>query len=266
MDVLLKLKYFLAYHGYCSKPDFLVIGAQKAGTTSLTSMLRQHPNIAGSTRKEVHFFDHDDWFAKRNWSSYHSYFPLPLKVKKNTLLFESTPNYLYHPKVAERIFHYNPKIKLVILLRNPSLRALSGWTMYHDEYLNSDKYPSITESFEECINREIAAIQNSTDALDTFGIVGRGLYLNQIRKYLKFFNRNQLHVLSLEELVTNFNHHIAGLFDFLEVPHEDLTLVHQNKKVSSNTSSYQNELVTLKEFYQPYNEDLWEFLGYELDW
>ncbi|HWI56250.1 MAG TPA: sulfotransferase domain-containing protein, partial [Bacillota bacterium] len=109
------------------RPDFLILGAQKAGTSSLEFFLSQHPQIKCARTKEVGFFSRDQlfqsgpgWYARqfprRNWPG--------------TLLFEATPEYLYYPFAAERIREFDPRMKCLILLRNPVNRAFSAWNMY----------------------------------------------------------------------------------------------------------------------------------------
>ena len=67
--------------------------------------------------KEIHFFDNEKNFNPVNYKKYHVLFPLPNKVPKGNLIFEATPSYIYNPKAAERIFKYNPDLKIIICLR-----------------------------------------------------------------------------------------------------------------------------------------------------
>jgi len=86
------------------KPDFLIIGAQKAGTTALHEMLSQHPRLIPSTIKETHFFDNDSIYNKENYQQYHKFFKDNKPSGYSKLFFETTPIYLFHPNVAHRIF------------------------------------------------------------------------------------------------------------------------------------------------------------------
>jgi hypothetical protein len=108
-----KIRKILAFLGFYSKPTFLILGAQKAGTTSLFSILNQHSLIKSSLKKEVHYFDDDNWYNKSKISDYHLFFPLKYKTKRNTQIFEASPSYLIHPKVAERLFKYNQNLSLL---------------------------------------------------------------------------------------------------------------------------------------------------------
>jgi len=115
---------------------FLVVGAQKGGTSALAEFLSVHPQICmaefllGHSRictaesKEVHFFDLGALSPGRpsNYEEYHSFFP----KKPGAIAYgEATPAYMYWKPAAERIYRYNPEMKLIFLLRNPVERAYS---------------------------------------------------------------------------------------------------------------------------------------------
>lgn len=108
-----------------SLPDFLVVGAQRAGTTSLHEWLSSHPDVTASSRKELHFFD----TGRRSPNWYRSQFPIRNRRGSRPLLVESTPRYLVHPLAPQRIHALLPDVQLLILLRNPVDRALSAYRM-----------------------------------------------------------------------------------------------------------------------------------------
>jgi len=109
-------------------PDFLVIGAQKAGTTSLFSYLIQHPRIEPPLKKQVHFFD---WHYHRGVAWYRANFPAvgpgPPAENGRPLTFEATPYYLFHPRAVPRIAETLDDVPLVVLLRHPLDRAYSHY-------------------------------------------------------------------------------------------------------------------------------------------
>jgi len=137
-----------------SRPAFLIIGAQKAGTSALHHYLAQHPNIKRPKKKEIDFFspeavkgwcDHPDYallsaaaegdfyqpdFYTRATRWYGCQFPPPHELGPGCITYESTPNYLYFPAVAKRIAKYNALIKLIVLVRDPAERAFSAWNMF----------------------------------------------------------------------------------------------------------------------------------------
>ena len=103
-------------------PDFLVLGAQKAGTTALYTYLRRHPDLAGPSWKEVSFFDRH-WVRGVKW--YRGNFPNKARTR-DKLVGEASPSYVFHPLGPERVQEIVPGARLVVLVRNPVDRALFG--------------------------------------------------------------------------------------------------------------------------------------------
>src|SRR5258706_11489250 len=103
---------------YRKLPDFLIIGAQRSGTSTLYQYIARHPDVRGAFRKEVHYFDmHYD----RGLDWYRACFPT------RGFTGESSPSYLIHPEVPARVAAVLPDIKLIAILRNPVERAYSAY-------------------------------------------------------------------------------------------------------------------------------------------
>src|SRR5205809_8020664 len=101
--------------------DFIVAGAQKSGTTALHYFLAKHPNITMGEQQEIHFFDDDATFAATvDYERLHKHYSL---VAPSTMAGDFIPSYLYSNPASERIWKYNPKLKLFVFLRNPSKLA-----------------------------------------------------------------------------------------------------------------------------------------------
>ncbi len=121
------------------RPDFLGIGAQKAGTTTLHELLRHHPDVFVPDLKETHFFSrHFD--QSQEW--YDDHFRTALSTQT---VGEVTPYYLFHPAAPARIAAALPGARLFVLLRDPVDRALSGY--FHAKRLGMEPLP-IDEAFE----------------------------------------------------------------------------------------------------------------------
>jgi hypothetical protein len=104
-------------------PDFVIIGAQKCGTSSLYHLLTRHPHVERAATKELHFFD---LLFDEGIEWYRQCFPPPkLKDGRRTIHGEATPGYLFHPLVPERMAEAVPQARLIALLRNPANRAYS---------------------------------------------------------------------------------------------------------------------------------------------
>lgn len=180
-------------------PNFLVIGAQASGTTWLDSQLRGHPQVYLPTvRKEVQFFSR--YFDKGiDW--YEQFFPSKSESEKYLAIGEVTPGYLYKPKAAERIFQHLPTCKLIVVLRNPVDRAYS---QYKKVTLNQKIQSSFLDSLEEIPE-----------------IFMRGLYGQQLQRYLNFFNLKNLEVLIFEkDIVENPQNALNKIAKFLNINKE----------------------------------------------
>src|SRR5258705_166856 len=107
--------------------DFILAGAQKSGTTALHYFLSRHPDICMGDQQEIHFFDNNAMFvAEPNYEKLHKHYP---PIAPSTIAGDCTPSYVYHEPAMQRIWNYNPNIKLLILLRNPVERAFTHWNM-----------------------------------------------------------------------------------------------------------------------------------------
>jgi phage anti-repressor protein len=257
----------LVNRGYHSKPDFIIIGVQKAGTSALFNILNQHSLIIGSATKEIHYFDKDSWYNTAKLSEYHAFWPLPFKIPERAKLFEATPIYIYHPHVAQRLFEYNPNLRLILILRNPSERALSAWTMYNFQFSKGKRIDlHDSRTFRQAVIQDIRNIKTDNYYCNGRGYVKRGLYLHQIKNYLKYFNKDQLLILESQEIRNEFDLTLQRIYEFLGIPPEKLELKQINARRLNNHNLYQEEIQLLNEFYYSYNEDLFNFLGYRYNW
>ena len=191
--------------------DFIIAGAQKAGTTALFDYLQDHPQIGLSDVKEVHFFDDEaqDW-ASPDYSAYHAHFDLSDHTR---IWGEATPIYLYWKNSLARIRAYNPDIRLILMLRDPVERAFSHWKM---EFARGVE----THPFEWCIRkgRQRLFAAEPWGFHREFSYVERGFYGAQIEHLLSLFPAEQLLVLRAEDLETAPGHTLSQLSDFLGAP------------------------------------------------
>lgn len=190
--------------------DFLICGTQKGGTSALDSYLRAHPIIKMATNKEVHYFDNDLLFqgGEPDYSIYHAAFPA---AEADHLLGESTPIYMYWDSAARRIWRYNPKMKLIVLLRNPIDRAYSHWNMARERGRHK-------LSFSEAIHLEGSIARAALPERDrVFSYIDRGFYLEQLRRLWRFFPRESVLVLKSEELKNNPSKELGRVCDFLGI-------------------------------------------------
>jgi hypothetical protein len=177
-------------------PNLLVIGARKAGTTSLYHYLSEHPDVWMSPRKELRFF-----VAERNWPRgldwYERFFPVAAPVRG-----EASPcysEYPLHDGVPARIAALVPEAKLVYLVRDPIERMVSHWVM--DHAMGWRPRPFL---------QEVADADHSR-----FALYGR--YWMQLERYLEHFAPEQIRVIDCDALLTRRTEVMAGLFAFLGV-------------------------------------------------
>jgi hypothetical protein len=281
--------------GYHSKPKLLIIGAQKAGTTALYYYLAEHPNIALSKDKEIGFFApelFEDWpehpnhpilcsrkgtdfFDPRTYPKaaawYHSHFPLPHELGRHRITYEATPEYLYYPAAAERIFKYDRDMKLIAVLRDPVERAFSAWNMYRS-FGEGDYRPLVyaprreTRSFDEAVRDELSEMQSCKIKLEP-SYVRRGLYHEQLLRYFKVFQRDQILVLDSRALKHNTSDVVERAIHFLGLPEHR----HQGEWPPFLVGDYKahisgETLRLLREFYEPYNEKLYQLLNHDFGW
>ncbi|MCF8423883.1 MAG: sulfotransferase domain-containing protein [Bacteroidia bacterium] len=258
----------IVFFGYYSKPDFIIVGAQKSGTSALFEILKQHTEITGAIKKEIHFFDNDDRFPNKKYNNYHLFFPFPYKVPSGNLLFEATPSYLFKPNVAERIFAYNKNIKIIISLRNPVDRALSAWTMFHYGFKNHHKYNALhdKQNFSIAIDNEMKALKNEQWNVVKPPYVQTGIYFYQIEKYYNLFPKENILIIEHSELQNNHNNTIEKICNFLNLPFETLPQKKINVSVKENKHDYDDVLKKINEFYKPYNEKLFQLIGKRYNW
>jgi len=196
------------------KVDFLICGTQKAGTSTLDAYLREHPEICMAQNKEIHFFDNETYFCsnKPDYSKYHACFnPEPT----HKLLGEATPRYMYWHDAPKRIWQYNPKMKIIIILRNPISRAYSNWHMERSRHKeNLSFWDAINKEQERC--REALPFQHKV-----YSYIDKGFYLTQLRRIWRYFPQDQVLILKKECLRDKPRDTLNKLYDFLDVSHKE---------------------------------------------
>jgi hypothetical protein len=263
-----RLKKGLVRLGYHTRPAFIIIGAQKAGTSSLFAMLSQHPQIVAPARKELHFFD-DGEMKYGDFSAYHDLFPLPYALNSGKITFEATPSYLYHPQCAQRICEYSPEMRIIAILRDPVSRAYSGWNMYRSLAGSTDPDQKITaeyRSFEDAVADEIKVIEQTEWSNNPRAYVKRGLYAEQLQRYFNFFPRESCLILDHYDLQFNPEACLREICLFLRI-NERFHFTVERRHLSSYASSLpQKAADSLRSFYAPHNNDLFALLGREFKW
>ena len=244
-------------------PDFLILGAQKAGTTALYSYLRWHPGITGPAWKEVSYFDRH---YRRGVSWYRGHFPMGAGDR---IVGEASPGYLFHPLAPERVLATVPEAKLIALLRDPVGRALSHY--HHEVALGREPL-----SFEQAIDAEPERTRGEEermvlDALHFSGAwwdyayLARGRYAEQLERWFAVFPRAQLLVLSSEDLAAEPGQTYARILDFLGAPPHQLGSYPRVYKQDYSEMNPETRRRLAEHFAEP-NRRLYELLGRDLGW
>ncbi len=203
-------------------PNFLIIGAAKAGTTALHTYLQQHPEIYLTPNKETNFFAFEGMDinfqgvgdeALKNFSiiDLKTYLQEFMGVAQESAIGEACPLYLYDAKAAKKIYHYIPNCRLIIILRNPVDRAYANYL-----HLVRDDRESLPD-FEQALAAESERIRNNWEWFWHYTQVG--YYSQQIQRYYDLFDRQQIAIYLYEDLSQSPIKLLQDIFRFLEVNH-----------------------------------------------
>ena len=249
-------------------PSFLIIGAKKCGTTSLFNYLSQHPNIGAPTWKEISYFN---IYFDRGSLWYKSFFPLslPKLASPDLITGEATASYICHPQAPQRIAATLPEVKLIALLRNPVDRAYSHY--HHTKRIGRENL-----SFEEAIAQENLRVEQLKNESRESGLksslaynytyLSSGMYAEQLKNWLKYFDRQQLLILKSEDFFNRPEAKFNQVLNYLKLPDWSPQKYRQH-----NHNSYPQEMRPttrryLTEYFQPHNQKLCELLGRDFGW
>ncbi len=256
-------------------PDYLILGTQKGGTTSVYEYLNRHPQIVPNQKREVHFFDLA-W--QRDLQEYRRYFPLrrQMRIRAETLekpamTGESSPYYLFHPHCAARIAESLPRAKLILALRDPVDRAYSHYT--HNRRKGREK-----RSFADAVREEMDAFPAEARRLEEdpatesdlhrhFSYVHRGFYAEQIQRYLDRFPRESLHVVRSEDLFAEPRETMNEICAFLGIdPMPEAVGFSAHNQQAYPEDAEPETRRYLRDLYAPHNDDLGRLLDQPFNW
>lgn len=253
-------------------PDFLIVGAQRSGTTTMFKTLAQHPGVARPfLQKGVHYFD-KRYDLGLDW--YRGNFPVAAtsrvrRLGARPLVYESSPYYLFHPLAGQRIARDLPGVKLLVVLRDPVERAYSG----HSHELGRG-YES--ESFERAVELEperIAGEREHMLADPTYdsvhwqhhAYVTRGQYHEQLVALEALVGRDRLHVVDSDDFWQRPADVFGGVLRFLGLPEHPGTVFEQHN--ARTRSPLPAPLRTrLQEHFAPHDERLANWWGHLPSW
>lgn len=259
----------------------------KGGTTSLYHYLVQHPCIASARNKELHYFDlrfhtHDlYWYWRR--------FPTKWEQKREsarlgckTVTGEATPYYLMHPHAPVRVKKVLPQVKLIVVMRNPIDRAYSHYQhnchkgIYTDPAMGApEPYEPLT--FEEALELEDRCLPGETEKMladenyrgiefQRHSYKARGVYVDQIKRWMEHFPREQFLFLCSEEMNARPSEVCGEVFASLQLPPYELQNVSKLNVGSYSAGVDAATRARLVEYFKPHNARLYELIGKRFDW
>jgi hypothetical protein len=249
-------------------PDFIIIGAQRCGTTSLYNYLAEHPQVLPATIKETHFFDNN---FRRGLNWYRAFFPLARQMNgdRHLVTGESTPYYLFYPHAPVRVYDTLPDVKLVVMLRNPVDRAFSHY--YHEKRMGAEPL-----SFEEALDREERELASETARIvadehyrsffhQHHTYLSRGIYVDQLQHWTQVFAREQILAIRSEDFYQDPAVTLRQVTDFLGLPPWNLNEYPlYNATRHGPMESHIRE--RLAAYFRPHNHRLYDFLGANWKW
>ena len=223
-------------------PDYLVIGAQRAGTTFLYSLLADHPYVVPPATKEVHWFDLNFW---RPTSWYRAHFPLLSELYHITdrpevraITGEASSYYCFHPAVPERVARTLPHARIIMLVRNPTQRAISQY--FHSVEHGFERL-SLTDALaaepERLAGQEdrLASPRTRSLAHDRFSYMARGRYLDQLGRWRRWIPKERLLVMPSRDLFLDPQAALDQICAFLGIPGHRLTELPPRNAVKRGT-------------------------------
>lgn len=183
-----------------------ILGAQKCGTTTLSDVLRDHPQIYVPKIKELHFFDlHSSRNLQKEMKHYYKNI-----MDQHKIIMDATPSYLYIKECRDKIEkELGNDLKFVVILRDPAKRAYS-------HYLMTKRVGKETEPFDKAIHLENERFKDVRSRKE-FSYISRGYYYDQLSYYFETFPRHQFHIMIFEDYIKNPQKEVKGLLNFLGV-------------------------------------------------
>jgi hypothetical protein len=256
-------------------PSFLIVGAERCGTSSMYEVLRWHPAVFSAIlpRKEVHYFDYKH---QHPLSWYQCHFPLRAGAARAArhagaapVAFEASPTYMCHPLAPERIARDLPGVKLLVMLRDPVARAYSSHVMRVGWGVE-------TESFERALELEDSRLAGEAERMVAdpaytgynwrhFAYRARGQYAEQLENLERLFGRDRIHVVDSADFFATPGRVYDEVVDFLGLPHAGHPEF-DPPRTRSRSPMPDSVRKALEEHYRPHDERLTAWLGHEPSW
>lgn len=255
-------------------PDYLIIGAARAGTTSLHAQIEAHPDVLPSRRQEVHFFDSPRFANGPDY--YRLFFPTGARMRwegmrsgRRPRTGESTPYALFHPHAAERVHAVLPDARLIVLLRDPVERAHSDWAMRRRRGSEPLAFEEAIAEEQRILDAELARLATDPDydspRLRQYAYLARGIYADQLPRWFEQFSREQFLIIESEGYRRDVPGTLERVWRHLGLASAELPEYAQRNRGTYEPMSPETR-DRLRVFFSPHNERLYSLLGERYDW
>lgn len=266
-------------------PSFFIAGERKCGTSSLYRYLVAHPNILPCKVKEPDLFSKPWWKVLAGFSNYKKLFPAVNDSGKIEMIWpeldskgqlynetvslqrrqgvdyitgEASVNTFYYanPGLLKRLL---PKVKIILMLREPAERAFSHYRM-HERFKKEGRKSMVVTDFESDIRTHILQVQQGRESL----FLSPSIYVNKLPRWLNIFGKDRLFIIRSEDMGDYEKAQVimGQLFDFLEIPGFDMgEMLNQRYNVAPPKRMSEEIKTELEGFFEPYNQQLNELLG-----
>jgi hypothetical protein len=256
------------------EPSFLIIGAQKAGTSSLFKYLMRHGGYLRPLLKDIYFFDNN---YHRGIPWYLSFFPSQAtsvdrsrEIGGPVVTGEGATYYLLHPLAPGRVRTTFPDMKLIVLLRDPVERAMSHY--FHNRRMGSESLATPLAAFEQEAERlageeeRLAADPSYRSAAHQhLSYLARGRYAEQLQRWFAMFPREQVLIQCSERFYAETDACFREVCRFLELPERSLGFYRPEGHGKNKRDDDAARAFARAHFARP-NQDLYELLGERFPW
>jgi hypothetical protein len=272
LTLFLRFQYRLLTSGSRTLPDYIVIGGQKCGTTSLHRYIKQHPHIVPPFKKDSSYFD-ANYFRGFNW--YRAHFPLQSQMDRlrarggHFITGEVTTTYIHHPLTPERVSQTLQAVKFIGLLRNPAARAYS-----HYQHMVRTRREDL--SFREAIEKEderldgiLERVKNGDDQAlrlyRNYSYKSRGRYVEQLQRWFALFPKDRFLLLKSEDLFERPDWVCRQVYQFLGLSDFKLDS-YENANPGRYSDADARTIRELDVYFRPYNRQLYDLVGQDFGW
>lgn len=255
-------------------PSFVMVGAQRAGTTSLFRALMAHPQVhAANFHKGVNYFDVN---YDRDFSWYRGHFPTSASLRARSrgvagppVVFEASGYYMFHPCAPERLGRRLPDVKVLAMLRDPVERAFSAWKHEHARGFETESFERGLELEDERLEGEVERMV-ADPAYQSFShrhhaYRRRGQYAEQLVELRRHLPAQHIHVVDSEAFFERPEDTFADVLSFLDLPQEFPGRFDRwNGRPSAPMSAETRE--QLRDHFAPHDRALADLLGRDPAW